>query len=271
MSRFEEPRLVLASSFRSGRLWLLQSLVNPILAGLFAAWLLIPEAKLWQLGFNVLLAMVIAAAALLLHAGTLNYFSDQSREQSAAIKTAFERALRHFAAIAVCAIVFYLVWTLAGGLAGYQETFSIYVRSTLPAFIREHIPVGVLTGFLDVLVFLLQWVAVPGLLLPLILRAADQGFRGFGPAGWKTWKTTIASLHYWLILAFAALLGVYGSNTLLGWRPSSENPTFAEETANLVLRMFLAYGLALVSWIVACSLIGRRAGSAQNVARDSIA
>ena len=271
MSRFEEPRLVLAGSFRSGRLWLLQFLVNPILAGLFAAWLLMPEAKLWQLCFNVLLAVVIAAAGLLLHAGTLNSFSDQFREQPAVIKTAFRRALRHFAAIAVCAIVLYLVWALAGGLAGYQETFPTYVRSMLPATIREHIPLGVLTGTFQVLVFLLQWVAVPGLLLPLMLRAADQGFRGFGRAGWKTWKTTIASLHYWLILAVAALLGVYGSNTLLGWRPSSESPTFAGETANLVLRMFLAYGLALLSLMVACSLIGRRAGSAQHVAGDSIA
>jgi hypothetical protein len=121
------------------------------------------------------------------------------------------------------------------------------------------------------LVFLVRWVAVPGLFLPLILRAADHGFRGFGRTGWKTWKTTIASLHYWLILAVAAFLGVYGSNTLLGWRPSSESPTFAGETANLVLRMSLAYGLALLSWMVACSLIGRRAGSAQNVAGDPIA
>jgi hypothetical protein len=271
MPHLEEPRLILSGSFRSGRLWLLQILVNPILAGLFAAWLLIPEAKLWQLGFNVVLAVVIVAAAVLLHAGTLNFFSDQSREQAAAIKTAFGRALRHFAAIVVCAIVFYVVWTLAGGLAGYQETFPIYVRSTLPAGLRGNIPSGVLTGFLDVLVFLLQWVAVPGLFLPLILRAADQGFRGFGRTGWKTWKTTIVSLHYWLILAVVALLGVFGSNTLLGWRPSSESPTFAAETANLVLRMLLAYGLGLFSWMVACSLIGRRAGSAQNVAGDSIA
>jgi hypothetical protein len=271
MSRFEEPRVVLAGSFRSGRLWLLQLLLNPILAGLFAAWLLIPEAKLWQLASNVVLALVIVAAALMLHAGTLNFFSDQFREQPAAIKTAFRRALRHFAAIAVCAIVFYLIRTLAGGLAGYRETLPTYVRSTLPASIREHISLGVSTGFFDILVFLLQWVIVPGLLLPLALRAGDQGFRGFVPAGWKTWKTTIASVHYWLILAVAAFLGVYGSNTLLGWRPSSESPTFAGETANLVLRMFLAYGLALLSWMVACSLIGRRAGSAQNAAGDSTA
>jgi len=272
MSRFEEPRLVLAGSFRSGRLWLLQFLVNPILAGLFAAWLLIPEAKLWQLAFNVLLAVVIVAAALLLHAGTLNYFSDQFRGQPpVAIKTAFGRALRNFAPIVVCAVVFYLVWTLAGGLVVYQETFLTYVRSMLPGAVRQHISLGLLTVSFDVLVFLLQWVAVPGLLLPLTLRAADQGFRGFGRSGWKTWRITIASVQYWLILAVAALLGVYGSNTLLGWRPSSESPTFAGETANLVLRMVLAYGLGLFSWMVACSLIGRRAGSAQNVAGDSTA
>jgi hypothetical protein len=129
----------------------------------------------------------------------------------------------------------------------------------------------VFTGTFEGLVFLLQWVVVPGVLLPLALVAADQGFRGFGHAGWKIWKTRIASLHYWLILAVAALLGVYGTNTLLGWRPSSESPTFAGETANLVLRMFLAYGLGLLSWMVACSLIGRRAGFAQNVAGDSAA
>jgi hypothetical protein len=269
MSHFEEPCLILAGSFRSGRLWLLQFFLNPLLFGLFAAWLLIPEAKIWQLVLNVLLAVVIAATVLVLHAGTLNYFSDQFRQQPAAVTTAFGRALRHFAAIAVCAVVFYLVGTLAGGLDRYQETLPTYVRSTLPVSIRQHISLGVLMGTFDCLVFLLQWVAVPGLFLPLALLAADQGFRGFGWAGWKTWKAAIARLDYWVILAVAAFLGIYGSATILGWRPSSQSPTFAGETTNLAFRLFLAYGLGLFSWMVACSLIGRRGGSAQSVAGNS--
>src|SRR2546428_7173528 len=271
MSRFEEPRLILAGSLRSGRLWLLQFFLNPILAGLFAVWLLIPEARIWQLGLNVLLALVIAAAALVLHAGTLNYFSDQFREQPAAVITAFGRAVRHFASIVLCAVVLYLVWALAGGLDRYHETFPTYFRSTLSASIRGHISLGVLTGIFDLLVFLLQWVAVPGLLLPFVLLAADQGFRGFGRAGWKIWKTSIASLHYWLILAFAAFLGVFGSDTVLGWRPNSASPSFARETTNLTFRLLLAYGLGLFSWMVACSLIGRRGGSAQSIAGNSAA
>ncbi len=269
MSRFEEPHLVFAGSLRSGRLWLLQFFLNPILAGLFAAWLLIPEAKIWQLALNVLLAVVIAAAALVLHAGTLNYFRDQFREEPAAVTVAFKRALRHFAAIAVCAIVFYLVWALVGGLNRYHETFPTYVRSMLPVSVRQHISLGVLTGIFGALAFLLKWVAVPGLFLPLALLAAGQGFHGFRRAGWKTWKNAIASLHYWVILTIAAFLGVYGSDTILGWRPTSESPSFAKETANLALRLFLAYGLGLFSWMVVCSLIGRRGGSAQSVAGNS--
>src|SRR5260370_14156799 len=107
MSHFEEPRQILAGSFRNGRLWLIQFFLNPILFGLFAAWLLIPEAKIWQLGLNVLLVVLIAAAALLLHAGTLNYFSDQFPEQPAAVTNSFGRAPRPFAPISVCASVFF--------------------------------------------------------------------------------------------------------------------------------------------------------------------
>ncbi len=254
MSRFEEPRLILAGSLRSGWLWLLQFFLNPILAGLFAVWLLIPEARIWQLGLNVLLALVIAAAAVVLHA---------------AIITAFGRALRHCASIALCAVVLYLVWALAGELDRYRETFPTYVRSTLPVFVRQHLSLGVLTGTFGLLAFQLQWVVVPGFLLPLVLLAADQGFRGLGPVGWKRWGSTITSLHYWLILAFTAFLGVYGSDTILGWRPSSASPSFAGETTNLTFRLLLAYGLGLFSWMVTCSLIGRRGGSAQSIAGNS--
>jgi len=271
MSHFEEPRLILAGSFRSGRLWLLQFFVNPILAGLFAAWLIIPEAKIWQLVLNVVLAVVIAGGALVLHAGTLNYFSDQFHEQPAAVLPTFGRALRNFSAVAVCALVFYVVWSVVGGLEQYQVAFPTYLRSTLPASLRAYISLGALTASFEFLVFVLQWIVVPGLLLPLALLAADQGFRGFRGAGWKRWKTSIASLHYWVILALAAFLGVYGSSTIMGWRPASESPTFAGETSNLALRLFLAYSLALFSWMVVCSLIGRRGGSAQSVAGNSAA
>src|SRR5258708_12574893 len=108
MSEFEETRLVLGGSLRSGRLWLVQFFVNPILAGLFAAWLLIPEAKIWQLGLSVLLVAVFAAAALVLRPGTLNYFIDQFRGQSAAVTKSFGRAFRRFPALLLSSLRLFL-------------------------------------------------------------------------------------------------------------------------------------------------------------------
>src|SRR5260370_28614441 len=124
MSHFEEPRLVLAGSLRSGRLWLVQFFVNPILAGLFAAWLLIPEAKIWQLGLSVLLVAVIAAPALWLHARTLNYFCDQFREQSASLTTSFRAGSRHFAGLLLCAPLFFVFWALRGVVGPFHPILS---------------------------------------------------------------------------------------------------------------------------------------------------
>ena len=271
MSRFEEPRLILTGSLRSGPVLLLQFFLNPILFALFALWLLIAEATVWQLALNVVLAVVIVAGSLLLHGGTLNYFSDRFRDESAGVASAFGRALRHLGATAVCAIVVYWVWTQAGQLGDYNETVPTYLRSTLPALLRQHISLGLLTNLYDVAVFLLRWVVIPGLLLPLLLRAADQGFRGFGRAGWTVWKSTIASFQYWLILVIAALVGVYASDKIMDWRPTSKDTTFSTETASLVLRLFFAYLLGLFSWLLACALIGRRGWLGKNLSGDSAA
>ena len=271
MSRFDEPRLILTGSLRSGPILLLQFFLNPILFALFALWLLIAEATVLQLALNVLLAVVIVAAGLLLHGGTLNYFSDRFRDEGAGVAKAFGRALRHLGAIAVCAIVISWIWTLVSHLGDYDQTVPTYLRSTLPAFLRQHISLGLLTWVYDTIAFLLRLVAIPGLLLPLLLRAADQGFRGFGRAGWTAWKNTIGSFQYWLILALAALLGVYASHKIVDWRPTSKDTTFSTETASLVLRLFFAYLFGLFSWLVACALIGRGGWLGKDVSGDSAA
>lgn len=271
MSRFEEPRLILTGSFGSGPVLLLQFFLNPILFALFALWLLIAEATVWELALNVVLAIVIVAGGLLLHGGTLNYFSDRFRDESAGVAKGFGRALRHLGAIVVCAIVIYWIWMLASQLGDYDQTVPTYLRSMLPASLRQHISLGVLTGAYDTAVFLLRWVAIPGLFLPLVLRAADQGFRGFGQAGWTAWKSTIASFQYWLMIAVTALLGVYASDKIMDWRPTSTDSTFSTETASLVLRLFSAYLLGLSSWLLACALVGRRGWLGKNLGRDSAA
>jgi hypothetical protein len=150
-----------------------------------------------------------------------------------------------------------VVWNLAGKLGQYNDAVPTYIRSMFPAFLRRLLSLNFLTGLFDGIVFALRWIVVPALLLPFAFLAADLGFRGWGRAGVAAWKTLIVRLEYWVVVGLAAGLGVFLSQRLVYWTPRSTDPTLAGETVSLILRLSLAYLLALFSWMLVCSMIGR--------------
>ena len=118
-----------AASFENKRLWLIQFFANPVLILLYAAWLLIPEARTWELILNVVLGIAIVVPAVVLHAGTLSYFCGRFRNEGTLLKPAFARALRNIIAVAVWMVVFYLIWRAVGkarSISGFDDhLFSI--------------------------------------------------------------------------------------------------------------------------------------------------
>jgi hypothetical protein len=243
--------------FQNWRLWLIQFLINPLLFVLFAGWLLLPVANTGHLILNVLLAVVLVCGALLLHAGTLNYFYLQDRNENAQLKEVFGRALRHLFAVAVCVLVIYLLWSLVTRADRYAETLPAYLRSNLPEFVRRHAGEPFFNSLFAGILFALRWILVPGLILPFIASASCFGFRGLGWKGIKTWKKTVFSLAYWGIVILAALLGVLATEKLMGWTPDFRTSTFAGEKASLAVRLFASYLLGLFAWMLACSVVGR--------------
>jgi len=258
-----------ASPFESNRLWLIQFFANPILILLYAAWLLVPEARTWELILNVILALAIAGIAVVLHGGTLNYFRDRARSDSAELKPAFLRALQNILAVALWIVVLYLVWRLWGMLGHYHESIPTYFRSLLPAWLRRHITLHSMIEIFEIKLFVLRWVVTPGFLLPLAAQAADRGFGGFGRSGWAALKSAIKSLRYWATVIVAALMGVYFSSRLVNWHSHSQDSTFAGETTSLVLRMLAAYLLALFSWMLVCSVAARSCGIQESAGGNS--
>lgn len=249
-----------AASFENKRLLLIQFVANPLLFLLYAAWLLIPEARTWELILNAVLAIAIVVMAVALHAGTLNYFCGRPRNDGTLLKPAFARALRHMIAVAVWMVVFYLIWRLWGKLDQYQDSITTYFRSMLPAFLRRHITLRAIIRIFEIKMFILRWIITPGILLPFLAQAADRGFGGFGKAGWTALKSAITSVRYWVTIILAAVVGVHVSSYLLHRQSHSEDSTFAGETASLVLRFFLAYLFGLLSWMLTCSMVGSRCG-----------
>lgn len=249
--------------FHNWRLWLLQFFVNPLLLGLFTLWLLIPVANAFHIALNIFVLVLLVVAFLLLHAGTLNYFFSQTANEPAPLRSAFAAALRNLLPVALCAALLYLLFLLAGVLGAYTDAYPPYLRSIMPAFLRRHVGLSTIQGFFDALLFALRWILVPGLVLPFLASASHLGFRGFGRRGFAAWKLAVPSVSYWVLLIFAALVGVLATQKIMGMTPDFRTSTFAQEKNSLILRASASYLLGLFAWMLVCSLVGRRAGKSE--------
>ncbi len=268
MANFAIAADAFKSCLRSWRLWLIQFVANLLLFGLFTAWLLIPVANAGYLVLNILLALLLLVAALVLHAGTLNFFHSQSRKEGALLKDVFECALRNSLAVVVCAGAVFLLWLAVRKADAYQETLPAYLRSITPMSLRKHASLPAFQGLFDAILFALRWIVVPGLLLPFLASASRLGFHGFGRQGLTAWKKTVRSIPYWSVVILSALLGVLATEKIMGWTPDFRTSTFAGETASLVLRAFVSYLLGLFSWLLVCSVVGLEAGDFRGVSED---
>jgi hypothetical protein len=264
MARLQEAREAVAGVFRYRLLWVVQFVANLILFGMFAGWLLLPVANTWQLALNALLAIVIAVAVVAVHAGTMNYISDANRLGNPKLADALRRATRHIAAIAVCAAVFYLLWNLIHKAEFYESQFPAYIRSILPVSIRRHLSLEFFETTFQGMIFTARWLVVPGLVLPFLVATADLGFGGFGRSGFSTWRKTISSASYWLVLVGAVLVGVLATQKIMNWTPDFRTSTFGHESLSLALRLPFAYLLGLFAWMMTCSLLGRMGSGQRN-------
>jgi membrane-anchored glycerophosphoryl diester phosphodiesterase (GDPDase) len=257
MSRFEILHDAGSSLLRSKRVWLIQFVANPLLFALFVGWLLLPVATELHLLLNGLLIVVLAAAALVLHAGTLNFYSDQNRSEQALVRNAFRRAVRNIFAIAACAALLFVLWALLDSTEPLQLALPFYVRSLLPEFIRWHLEPRWFQISLEGIVFAIRWVVIPGLVLPLVVEAANSGFRAFGKPGRAAVKNSAKRVSYWLLLLLAALAGYIAPVSLMDWAPEFKNPTLHLEAISLIARLSASYILAVASWLLVCSIVGR--------------
>lgn len=256
MARWSSLQEALVLSLKNWRLWLLQLFGNAVIALAFVGWLRLPDAHGWQLFFQFLLILLIVAATLLLHGGTLNYFQSAHADQAAPLPPAFRKALRHLGALALWAVIFFALRWLIGLLDKYELSFPGYLRSEFPAWLRRMISEPRLDSIYSGMVLLLRWVALPGLLLPFALFSADKGFRGFIALG--DWRSKLRSLGYWIALVVAVILGVCCVEKVMGWRLDPKTATLAAEQTSLAFRLLFAVLLGLFSWLLTCSVLGRK-------------
>lgn len=247
----------LKRTFSSGRLWAIQVVANGVLFGLFVGWLWIPVATTWHLASNILGALLLAVAILLLQAATLQSFSTIHRKEDSGVTAAFRTAWRHLPAFAICVALLCVLWYFAGTAAPYQETFPNYLRSNSPQFVRKLISLHAYENVVSAGLFTLQWIVAPGLVLPFLAATAATGFAGLARRGFATWKKCAGSLSYWSIVAVCAVTAVYLTGKLMDWTPDFRTSTLSRETISLIFRGTASYLLVIWSWMLVCSVAGR--------------
>jgi hypothetical protein len=103
--------------------------------------------------------------------------------------------------------------------------------------------------------WVLFWIIVPGLLLPLGLQMAKRGFQGLGKDGWRAWARAVVSREYWPAVMVLALIGVYLPQELIGWVPKVLS--VSGQTTSMLLRFLIAWLLAAKAWVALTSVVGR--------------
>lgn len=242
------------SVFHHPRLWLLQFFGNAVIIAIFMLWLHIPDAYWWQLFFQAVIALALLIGALLLHGGTLNYYSDITEGKDAGLKAAFKNALRHLPAFAISVAILYVVFLFVRKL-DYQYELPGYLRSEMPAWLRRLISEPAMDNLYEAFAFIIRWVVVPALILPLCLLCARMGFRGF--ISFRPWWKIIRSLAFWIVLILAVLLGVYCTGKIMDWLLNPKSASLGAEKVWLVFRLFVVYLLVLFSWLWVCCMIVR--------------
>src|SRR6185437_10046407 len=186
----------LALLLHTPRLWALQLAGNILIFVLYTGWLRLPEAHWWDLLLNMIVILLAAAGALVLHGGTLNYFSQAHAEPPALLAPNLKRALKHFLAIAIWALIFIFVCSETDKLSDYSYSFPGYLRSELPNWLRKFTTDAAFTGIYNFVAGFLLWIVMPGLLLPGALLSSRHGLRGLTRFG--QWRRVLRHVSYWV-------------------------------------------------------------------------
>jgi hypothetical protein len=228
-----------AATQATTRLAVAHLLANALLLGCAYYWLGISESRGSALAWSALIGLVLLALACSAYGATFAFFSAaESPHVSAAWKTAAGNLLPMAAAAFGIAVAYWLLtlWQ------GYSSDPAFTLASSLTLKLRRPITSGSVLRILDGVLWLIRWVVLPVIMLPMLAAVSTRGWSGFKAigAGAKKW-------WYWLAAPLLLLGTAWAPLRVLGWTPHAGS--FAVEVVSFLLRATLAYLLFGAAWL----------------------
>lgn len=211
-------------------------IANALILWLGYYWLGVNESRTSTLLWSGLIALILVAATCCTYAATLVFFGER-----AGTVTAWRTAARHLVPVVCVALAAGVVYWLLSRVTFQNAAFQVASWMTLT--LRKPVkPASVLRVFNGAF-WLLRWMVIPVILLPVMARIARHGwggFRGFGKGlrGWRIWIIVP------VLLACAFLLPL----RIVQWVPEVDG--FWGQSASFVVRAGVAYLLFGAAWLL---------------------
>jgi hypothetical protein len=193
-------------------------------------WLGWGESDAMHLIGSVLIIVLFACAAVWLH-GTA--FAQFGAGVDISLRRASVSALRHVPPLLVLAILACLLYGLLNWLYWNLGHAAFVIGSYFTLHFRKPIPPATVLAVFHAMIWVLRWIVLPVLLVPVAARIAIEGWRGFRFSQLtKRWL-------YWVQVGALLVGAIWLPMKLLAWVPTM--PNFTAEMASFLVRFAMAY------------------------------
>jgi hypothetical protein len=233
-----------------GKMWLLNLIGNAALVAAVYGWLVLPDARGWQVAVSGLLALIVIFFGLWLRTGSFAYFRLPEFREHAGVWAAFRHALRYILALLLWLIPFAaLEWYLLS-LRKYAPQFGVWFWQKAPSFLHFGSPRRIF-HLADCLLWLLVLAVFPVIWLPIASTVAAYGLR---------LRRMVRSLRvlkrvsYWVWFCVLLAIGGYIPYKLVWWIPDLSD--LRKQAWSMGLRFLLAYVVLISAWIALLLVTG---------------
>jgi len=212
---------------------------NALLLWLGYYWLGTSESRALTLLWSFAVALVAVCLACWLHGGTLVYFADPA----AGLPRAFRTALRQLPAILAATLAVVVVYVLISRWEDASSQYGFKTASWLTLKLRKPVRPAAVMRIVSAAFFVVRWMILPWLLLPMVAGIARGGWGGF-----RRFARHGGRRLYWLKTPVLALCAFWLPLRLIGWVPHVDS--FVLEILSFTVRLLCAYLLFVGSWLL---------------------
>ena len=211
---------------------------NALILWLGYYWLGIAESDGAHLAWSAIVLLVFVLGALWLHGTAFSVFGRRGERR-------FNQAARITGSNLVPLFLLAILATvLYGCLAQLYLKFThsaFVIASFLTLHLRKPVSPGRVLGCYHGLIWLLRWVALPAVLLPLAASVAQHGWRGYRLSSLRRSRNIL----YWIQVCAFLLLAIWVPMKLVHWIPKLT--AFNAQMASFLARFALGYLLFVIA------------------------